>query len=196
MKKIFVYVCVLCVGYGSLMSCQPTNDQQKAEESEEMDLPAPTVVKTSLAAPDQFENVLTSYFMLKDSFVKSDTTEINQKATDLIGATNKVDTTKLNTEVQTKWKTSKAMIIRSVTTLQTEKGLEDKRAGFEDLSKIMYEVVNTYGATTTVYKQYCPMALNDKGAYWLSVNKEIKNPYFGDKMLECGEVQEVLTFEK
>lgn len=189
-------MCVLCVGYASLTSCQPANNNQKAEESEETDLPAPTVVKPSLAAPDQFESVLTSYFMLKDGFVKSDTTEINQKAADLIEATNQVDTTKLNTEVQTKWKTSKAMIIRSVTTLQTEKGLENKRADFEDLSKIMYEVVNTYGARTTVYKQYCPMALHDKGAYWLSVNKEIKNPYFGDKMLECGEVQEVLTFEK
>lgn len=33
---------------------------------------------------------------------------------------------------------------------------------------------------------------NDKGAYWLAETKEVKNPYFGQKMLTCGEVQEEL----
>jgi hypothetical protein len=36
------------------------------------------------------------------------------------------------------------------------------------------------------------MALNDKGAMWLSENKEIKNPYYGEKMMECGTVEEVI----
>ena len=32
------------------------------------------------------------------------------------------------------------------------------------------------------------MALG-KGAYWLQDSKEIKNPYYGKSMLECGETQ-------
>jgi Cu(I)/Ag(I) efflux system membrane fusion protein len=47
-------------------------------------------------------------------------------------------------------------------------------------------------ANAGVYHQYCPMAFNDKGAYWLSNEAEIKNPYFGKKMLECGEVKDSL----
>ena len=43
-----------------------------------------------------------------------------------------------------------------------------------------------------IYRQYCPMAFNDKGAYWLSDETDIKNPYFGKKMLECGEVTDTL----
>jgi hypothetical protein len=43
-----------------------------------------------------------------------------------------------------------------------------------------------------VYYDYCPMAKNDQGANWLSDVKEIKNPYFGAKMLSCGEVQEMI----
>ena len=40
----------------------------------------------------------------------------------------------------------------------------------------------------TIYKQYCPMAFNNEGAYWLSESKDIMNPYFGDRMLKCGRV--------
>jgi Cu(I)/Ag(I) efflux system membrane fusion protein len=43
-----------------------------------------------------------------------------------------------------------------------------------------------------VFHEYCPMAFNDKGATWLSDEAEIKNPYFGKKMLECGEVTDSL----
>ena len=43
-----------------------------------------------------------------------------------------------------------------------------------------------------VYKQYCPMAFEGKGGYWLSNSKEVRNPYYGDKMLKCGSVQETI----
>ncbi len=42
-----------------------------------------------------------------------------------------------------------------------------------------------------VYKQYCPMAFEGSGGYWLSDSEEIRNPYFGKKMLKCGSVEEV-----
>jgi hypothetical protein len=43
-----------------------------------------------------------------------------------------------------------------------------------------------------LYKQYCPMAKNNEGAFWLSASDQIRNPYFGDKMLKCGSVEEVI----
>jgi len=42
------------------------------------------------------------------------------------------------------------------------------------------------------YYQFWPMAFNDKGAHWISQNKEIQNPYFGDKMMKCGFTKEEL----
>jgi len=36
------------------------------------------------------------------------------------------------------------------------------------------------------------MAFDKKGAYWISENREIQNPYFGDKMPKCGEIKEEL----
>ncbi len=43
-----------------------------------------------------------------------------------------------------------------------------------------------------IYVAYCPMAGDGKGGYWLSAQKEIRNPFYGDQMMECGEVKEEL----
>ena len=44
-----------------------------------------------------------------------------------------------------------------------------------------------------IHVLHCPMAFGNKGADWISDSKEILNPYFGDKMLHCGEVRETIT---
>ena len=56
----------------------------------------------------------------------------------------------------------------------------------------MYEVVKANNNETPLYKQYCPMAFNNQGAYWLAAEEEVNNPYFGDLMLHCGSVEEVI----
>jgi hypothetical protein len=44
----------------------------------------------------------------------------------------------------------------------------------------------------TIYKQFCPMAFDNQGAYWFADVKEIRNPYFGNEMLTCGEIKETI----
>jgi len=41
-----------------------------------------------------------------------------------------------------------------------------------------------------VYKQFCPMANDGKGGYWLASESKINNPYYGASMLKCGSVEE------
>jgi Cu(I)/Ag(I) efflux system membrane fusion protein len=36
-------------------------------------------------------------------------------------------------------------------------------------------------------RMYCPMAFDNRGAGWLSVDSEVRNPYFGADMYHCGE---------
>jgi len=36
------------------------------------------------------------------------------------------------------------------------------------------------------------MADNNNGAFWLSLEKEIRNPYYGEAMLKCGEVSQTI----
>jgi hypothetical protein len=69
--------------------------------------------------------------------------------------------------------------------------LDHQREHFIMMSTDMYDLVKAFGAGMTVYHEYCPMANDNKGAMWLSESKEIRNPYFGDKMMTCGSVEEM-----
>ncbi len=71
--------------------------------------------------------------------------------------------------------------------------IEAQRTLLSDLSNDFIARVKSSGLSSgELYVEYCPMAMNDKGAYWLSNVKDIKNPYFGDAMLTCGEVKETI----
>ncbi len=70
---------------------------------------------------------------------------------------------------------------------------EKQRLAFGTLSSAMYGLLKTVDLKNVrVYQEYCPMAFNEKGAHWLSNDSDIKNPYFGKKMLECGEVTDII----
>ncbi len=69
--------------------------------------------------------------------------------------------------------------------------IDSQRKSFKPFSAAVIEMFQVFGIKNTkVYVQYCPMADNDKGGFWLSNKKEIENPYFGDMMLKCGEVKD------
>lgn len=73
------------------------------------------------------------------------------------------------------------------------KDIAAQRVAYADLSNHLISMVKRSGMSGgELYIDFCPMAMNDKGGYWISGIKEIRNPYFGDKMLKCGEVKETL----
>ena len=68
--------------------------------------------------------------------------------------------------------------------------IEHQREHFSMMSEDLYALVKAFGGGKTLYHDHCPMAKDGKGAMWLSETKEIRNPYFGEKMPECGSVEE------
>jgi len=71
--------------------------------------------------------------------------------------------------------------------------IETQRAAYSKLSNEMVALLKKAGMTQAeLYVEYCPMAFDNKGAVWLSSSKEVRNPYFGEKMLKCGEVKETI----
>ncbi len=70
--------------------------------------------------------------------------------------------------------------------------LSHQRSHFKALSQDSYELVVMLKAAKTLYKSYCPMYNDNKGGMWLSASKDIRNPYFGSKMLKCGTVKETI----
>ncbi len=82
--------------------------------------------------------------------------------------------------------------LNAAQTIAQSNDINEQRTTFQDLSAAMENMLKGELSSGEVYKQYCPMAFEGKGAYWLSSSQEIRNPYYGDKMLKCGSVRDTI----
>jgi hypothetical protein len=119
------------------------------------------------------------YLHLKDALVASNAAEAKKAAGELEKSLTTIPNGKMAEDAAKK--------IASTSDLKAQRKL------FSALSNEITTVVKASKlASGSLYVEYCPMANNNEGAYWLSNEKEIKNPYFGDMMLRCGSVQETV----
>ena len=73
------------------------------------------------------------------------------------------------------------------------RNLQKQRDFFKTLTTETEAVLKSATITSgELYTQFCPMAFEGKGGYWLSDSKEIRNPYYGEKMLKCGNIKEII----
>ncbi len=79
-------------------------------------------------------------------------------------------------------------------TMKPVSDIEQLRKVFEELSLVLRGKAAEGGFGETLYEAFCPMAFNNKGAYWLQQDKQISNPYLGQKMPRCGEIKK--TFDQ
>ncbi len=68
--------------------------------------------------------------------------------------------------------------------------IDHQREHLDIMSVDFYDLLKDFGTPKPVYKLFCPMFNDNKGTFWLSDSREVKNPYYGKEMLSCGEVQE------
>ncbi len=142
----------------------------------------------------QLTGVLRAYFRLKDALVASDAKQAGSKAMEtgkaLDGVNMKLLTDKTGMEV---WMKQLPVLRKAVKEIAGQTDLEKQRNEFSGFSQALYQCVKTFGLDhVTAYYQYCPMAEENKGAYWISDTKEIRNPYLGKDMENCGETRETL----
>lgn len=67
--------------------------------------------------------------------------------------------------------------------------IDHQREHLASLSKDMADLIELLGTTQKLYQDHCPMYNDGKGAVWISETKEIRNPYYGNKMMTCGSVK-------
>jgi hypothetical protein len=138
--------------------------------------------------------VLDTYLTLKNALVEDNDKKAAEAGISLTSALKGVDKSSLAASQTTKFDE----IIESATEhaehISENKGnLVHQREHLALLSKDVKDLVTLVGTDRTLYADFCPMYDNNKGAIWLSASKEIKNPYYGSKMLTCGKVQEEIT---
>lgn len=82
--------------------------------------------------------------------------------------------------------------LQAAQTIANTEDVNEQRTAFLDLSAAMENLLSGAIASGEVYKQFCPMAFDGQGGAWLSASQEIRNPYYGDKMLKCGSVRDTI----
>lgn len=151
--------------------------------------------RTQRAAEDEtlqkaILQVMKPYLDLKDALVASDDALAASKAKDVIATWERFTTTPQNEEEKDMFNMMKMAVMGGARSTASATVLEKRRADFETLSNALIALIDRYGISdTTLYKQFCPMAFDDKGSYWISAERQILNPYFGSMMLSCGEVR-------
>lgn len=144
-----------------------------------------------------FAELLSDYYHVKDALVLSNDTLAIKATTRLVTQADKFDLSnfKADTNITDMAKGYLQTIVAEGKALAGEANIEGKRKSFQMISDSFYDLIRTVRYDqAVVYHQFCPMAFNDDGAYWLSQTRDIKNPYFGKKMLSCGEVKDSLNF--
>ena len=135
--------------------------------------------------------VVTHYLHLKNALTADNSQEAATAGKAIVEALQKIDTATLTAD--------QSRAFGDMKDDMTEHGkhigdnankIEHQREHFEMLSNGLYDLLKSLGTERTLYKDNCPMYNDKKGANWISEVKEIKNPYYGKKMLTCGTMKE------
>lgn len=143
---------------------------------------------------EQLGRTLQAYLKVKDAFVASDAAAVKAESANLKAVLKSMDVKMLTGPALNDWSNYSNNLDMALAEMVGTDDIEAQRTAFSGLSDNLYKSIKAYGlGGMTAYYEFCPMAFNDQGAYWLSDSKEIRNPYFGDKMLTCGRVTEELN---
>ena len=136
--------------------------------------------------------VFTAYLNLKNALVANDAKTASASAKTMLDEIPKVGMDKMTTEQHTVWMKYMKKLSYDATHISEVAELDHDREHFMSLSKNMYAVAKAFPSATAMYYQFCPMTNDSKGAYWLSEQKEIHNPYYGNKMNGCPSTKETI----
>jgi Cu(I)/Ag(I) efflux system membrane fusion protein len=142
---------------------------------------------------NQLRDLLNPYLAMKDALVKTNAAEASKISNAFINKLSEVDMKLVTGKAHDSWMKLLQNMKVAATAMHTTADIENQRKSFSDLSNSYYAAIDEFEITGLhAYYQYCPMANENKGAYWISQVKEIQNPYFGSKMMRCGETKSEL----
>lgn len=190
MKTIFSGTLIVAI---ALAACNSNSTQATNGNTNSSDTTAVSTqtAHTSNQQPASVNEVVTAYLHMKNALATDNGNEAASSGKQLSDAMATMDNESLNADQKKKYDDVKDDIKEHAQHISSNGGnIAHQREHFDMLSKDMYDLVKAFKPAQTLYQDHCPMYNDGKGATWLSEVKEIKNPYLGKKMPDCGEVQE------
>jgi len=193
------YKLIILILIVSLYSC---NSNTPASAPKVNIVQGPIQSKMDDKCNTSLSRMLKDYFELKEAFVATNAQRVDSAIRNFIISTDSFKTAFSNLKFKddtvnyiAKWSIYIDSISFYSNQLLTIKDTtcELKRVPFSNISDQFFTFLKLAQIKNAgIYQQHCPMAFDNKGANWLSNESEIKNPYFGKKMLECGDLTDSL----
>jgi len=113
----------------------------------------------------------------------------------LLAAVKKVNMNEFSGQARDRWMELSKQLSNSAGSISKAKDIDAARDAFFYLSNATIDLHRAFGhvGSRTYYLDFCPMARDGGGAYWLQHSEELLNPYYGASMLHCGTVEETFT---
>ncbi|WP_297336338.1 efflux RND transporter periplasmic adaptor subunit [Algoriphagus sp.] len=156
-----------------------------------MNRPKTSSMEVSEEFIKQITAVADAYFQVKNGLVKDNLDEVKKSLDSMEDRLAGVTMNLTTEEAHDRWMEILEGLKNAKNSMISSTEIKGARKHFSTLSFYILEMTETFGLNKeVVYKDYCPMAFGNEGAYWLSEQKDITNPYFGASMLTCGEIRE------
>lgn len=180
---------------GHDMTAMGNDTTQQIAATDEKEVKAVSVIYTNIEAKAaaSLKETVDHYLHIKNALANDNGAEAATGAKAMEVVLSKTDKSLLTAEQKKTYdKIEEGLKSTAASIAKSSNDIKQQRAQFVFMSEAVYELVKNFGAGRPLYHDYCPMARDDQGAMWISELKEIKNPYFGDQMLTCGTVEEVI----
>ncbi|MBL7818924.1 MAG: DUF2911 domain-containing protein [Saprospiraceae bacterium] len=142
----------------------------------------------------QFAPVLSAYYGLKDALTADNSKLAAENGKAMKTALRKIDTKTWTAKERNAYDEVAKKLDTDAEHIGDNAGkIDHQREHFVSLSNNLTTLTKALKINSEpAYLQFCPMANGGKGAYWLSKENKVKNPYYGKSMLTCGSVKETL----
>ena len=191
MKKVIIGAVILVIATASC-SNGSNSESKKTEDTTQANNTAPQeTTKPDAKVDGSMKEMVAQYLQMKNALANDNGKDAAIAGKAFVESMGKMDKNSLTGDKKKKWDDVSDDAKEMAEHIgDNANKIEHQREHFDMLSTDMYDMVKTFGAGQTLYKDFCPMYNDKKGAMWLSEVKEIKNPYLGKKMPTCGSVKE------
>ncbi|MFQ6007533.1 MAG: DUF3347 domain-containing protein, partial [Candidatus Zixiibacteriota bacterium] len=151
-------------------------------------------IHVGLDAVDALTPIYTAYFAVQSALAADDLSAAVGKYKEVVEAVTAVPMSLFTGEAHNHWMELSERLIQAADDGASAQDLDAARRVFINLSSAVIDMQQIFGHTGTgnYYLTFCPMANDNKGAYWLQEVDTVYNPFFGASMLHCGEIKEAL----
>ncbi len=139
--------------------------------------------------------VYDAYFAVQMALADDDLDRSKEAFKRLSNSAKNVDMSLFKDDAHVRWMKIYNELINLSEEGSGSKDLENARKIFYSLSQAAIELHDTFGHASDqdFFLTYCPMANNNKGAYWLQTVDTVYNSFYGQTMLRCGEIKQKLA---